>query len=101
MWLQVDKNKRLVDDLSGYLPSRRTELSPAVATKIRRSSGFSAVEVFRKYLWYLLRERTFDPDAVADMVQLKVALGLTDEDVSWGQGLRSLSKDSHCTASET
>jgi len=78
----VDKNKRLVDDLSGYLPSRRTELTPAIATKIRRSSGFSAVEVFRKYLWYLLREHTFDPDAVADMVQLKVALGLTDEDVA-------------------
>jgi hypothetical protein len=85
VWLQIDKNKRLVEDLSAYLPSRRSELTPSIAAKIRSSSGFSAVEVFRKYLWYVLRERTFDPDAVADMVQLKLALGLPDGDVSGGR----------------
>ncbi len=43
-------------------------------------TGFSGVEVFRKYLWYLLRERAFDVDAVADLQQLKTALGLSDNE---------------------
>lgn len=42
---------------------------------------FSGTEIFRKYLWYLLRERSFDVDAVADMQQLKESLGLSDEEV--------------------
>lgn len=45
-------------------------------------SGYSGTEIFRKYLWYLLRERGFDVDAVADMQQLKDSLGLTDDEVS-------------------
>jgi len=44
-------------------------------------SGFSNVEIFRKYLWFMLRERAFDGEALADLVALKAALGLTDEQV--------------------
>jgi len=44
-------------------------------------SGFSNVEIFRKYLWFMLRERAFDEEALADLVALKAALGLTDEQV--------------------
>jgi hypothetical protein len=39
------------------------------------------VEVFRKYLWFLLRERQYDAEALADLVALKGALGLTDDQV--------------------
>ena len=49
--------------------------------RIRSATGFSSVEVFRKYLWYLLKERPFNPDAVADMVALKQALALGDAEV--------------------
>lgn len=42
-------------------------------------TGFSPVEIFRKYMWYLLRERQFDQEAVTDMVHLKQALGLKNE----------------------
>jgi hypothetical protein len=49
--------------------------------KLRGSTGFSPVEVFRKYLWFLLRERKFDAAAVEDMVLLKSVLGLSDEQV--------------------
>lgn len=45
-------------------------------------TGFNAVEIFRKYLWYLLRERKFDTEAVNDVVQLKSSLQLSDEEVS-------------------
>jgi hypothetical protein len=53
----------------------------AVTQKLRGSTGFSPVEVFRKYLWFLLRERKFDAAAVEDMVLLKGVLGLSDEQV--------------------
>lgn len=44
-------------------------------------TGFTSAEIFRKYLWYLLRERKFDQEAVADVVQLKTSLQLSDEEV--------------------
>ena len=45
-------------------------------------TGFNASEIFRKYLWYLLRERKFDAEAVNDVIQLKASLLLSDEEVS-------------------
>lgn len=35
--------------------------------------------MYRKFLWYLLRERTFDPAAVQDTLHLKQALSLSDQ----------------------
>ena len=45
-------------------------------------TGFTATEIFRKYLWYLLRERRFDEDAVADLSALRSVLAMRDEEVS-------------------
>lgn len=55
--------------------------SAGEARGLKMKTRFSGTEIFRKYLWYLLRERSFDADAVADMQQLKSSLGLTDEEV--------------------
>ena len=44
-------------------------------------TGFSSVELFRKYLWYALREHKFDPDTVADLIHLRQQLKLTDDEV--------------------
>ena len=46
-------------------------------------TGFNAAEIFRKYLWYLLRERKFDTEAVSDVVQLKNSLQLSDGEVRY------------------
>lgn len=54
---------------------------PGEARGLKMKTRFSGTEILRKYLWYLLRERSFDNDAVADMQQLKSALGLTDDEV--------------------
>jgi hypothetical protein len=35
-----------------------------------------------RYLWYLLRERKFDQEAVDDLVQLRGALQLSDTEVA-------------------
>lgn len=48
---------------------------------LRLKTGFTATEIFRKYLWYLLRERKFDEDAVADLSALRSVLAMKDEDV--------------------
>lgn len=53
-----------------------------VARNIQIKTGFNASEVFRKFLWYLLRERKFDSEAVNDVVQLKASLQLSDAEVS-------------------
>lgn len=79
---QIDRNRGLVDSINQYLPANRAALTPGVLKGIVRSSGFSAVEVFRKYLWYLLRERRFDQGAVEDLVVLKSGLGLADADAA-------------------
>jgi hypothetical protein len=78
----LDRNRQLVEALIEYLPARRADLTPAIASKIRARSGFTPVEVFRKFLWYLLRDRRFDADAVADAAALKEALALTDAQAS-------------------
>ncbi|GFR52958.1 hypothetical protein Agub_g15631 [Astrephomene gubernaculifera] len=87
---QIDRNRELVEGLNGYLlAGNRAGLTAGVLKRIQRASGFSCVEVFRKYLWYLLRERKFDVGAVEDLVALKNGLGLTDADA--GEALRERS----------
>lgn len=91
----VDKNKRVVQTLNAVFlaagapadaastsSSSAGLLTPALAKKLKAETGFSGPEVFRKYLWYVLRERRFDSTAVNDLVALRQALALSDEDVA-------------------
>uniref|UniRef100_A0A7R9V160 Armadillo-like repeats domain-containing protein n=1 Tax=Chlamydomonas euryale TaxID=1486919 RepID=A0A7R9V160_9CHLO len=79
---QIARNKLLVTELSKYLPERRFKLKPGVVGSLRRNTGFNEFEIFRKYLWYLLRERTFDAEAIEDLVALKTAAELSDDQVA-------------------
>ena len=74
----------VIDALSQYLPANRAGLTPFAMTGLRLRTGFKPVEIFRKYLWYLLRERKFDQEAVDDVLALRTALGLTEDQVSCG-----------------
>ena len=49
---------------------------------IRMKTGFTPTEVFRKYLWFVLRERKFDQSAVDDLIALKTSLQLSESDVA-------------------
>ena len=69
---KIDLNLRLVTELGKFLPDNRSKLTSGIVNGIKRSTGFTNVEVFRKYLWFLLRERKFDPAAVDDLIALKV-----------------------------
>lgn len=49
---------------------------------LRLKTGFTSVEVFRKYLWFTLREKEFGQEAVDDLVYLKTALGMQENEVA-------------------
>ncbi|CAL5220883.1 g2973 [Coccomyxa viridis] len=78
----VDLNKTVVDTLDSYLPTDRMGLTTGVVRGLRMKTGFTATEIFRKYLWYLLRERKFDEDAVADLSALRSVLAMRDDEVA-------------------
>lgn len=78
----MNKNKIVVTTLDEYLPTNRPQLTQKVARQLCSQTGFKPVEIFRKYLWYLLRERKFDQEAADDLVYLKSALNLTDDQVA-------------------
>jgi len=79
---QLNKNGWLVQELSKVLPDKRSQLNASMIGALRLRTGFNNTEIFRKYLWFLLRERKFDQAAVEDMVALKHAAGLKDEEVA-------------------
>ncbi|KAI8109316.1 hypothetical protein M9435_005727 [Picochlorum sp. BPE23] len=78
----VNKNKLVIQELNKFLPENRENLKGNSITGIRLRTGFTPTEIFRKYLWYLLRERKFDNDALADVIELKACLKLSDEEVT-------------------
>jgi len=78
----VNKNKLVIQELNKFLPEDRENLKGNSITGIRLRTGFTPTEIFRKYLWYLLRERKFDNDALADVIELKACLKLSDEEVA-------------------
>jgi hypothetical protein len=78
----VNNNKMVVDALAEYLPSNRSGLTASVLGSLKFRAGFNSVEVFRKFLWYLLRERSFDQEAIDDLIALKQAAGLDDAAVA-------------------
>eukprot|EP01024_Parvocaulis_polyphysoides_P038549 TRINITY_DN3466_c0_g1_i2.p1 TRINITY_DN3466_c0_g1~~TRINITY_DN3466_c0_g1_i2.p1 ORF type:complete len:345 (-),score=32.52 TRINITY_DN3466_c0_g1_i2:813-1847(-) len=78
---QTNRNKYLVLELSKYLPTNREQLSWWKILTIKFNTGFNNVEIYRKYLWYLLRERKFDQTAIDDLQFLSTALRLKGSEV--------------------
>ena len=79
---QVGKNVVVVEALAAYLPAQRGALTPAVIRRLAGRTGFAADVIFRKQLRYMLNERPFDADTVADALALRAACGLTDAQVA-------------------
>jgi hypothetical protein len=79
---QVGKNVAVVEALASYLPARRDALTRGVVRTLALRTGFSADVIFRKQLRYILNERPFDADAVADVLALRSACALDDAAVA-------------------
>jgi hypothetical protein len=77
----VGKNVAVVDALVKYLPGARAQLTPGVVRSIASRTGFTKDTIFRKQLRYMLNERPFDGDVLADALALRAACGLTDDAV--------------------
>lgn len=78
----VNKNKILVEALSSFYPEKREAFNSGEVRSLKFKTRFSEAEMFRKFLWFVLRERKFDPLALQDMLHLKQALGLSQEQVA-------------------
>eukprot|EP00270_Netrium_digitus_P012329 TRINITY_DN3998_c0_g1_i4.p1 TRINITY_DN3998_c0_g1~~TRINITY_DN3998_c0_g1_i4.p1 ORF type:complete len:368 (-),score=82.46 TRINITY_DN3998_c0_g1_i4:57-1160(-) len=78
---QVGKNAYLCQSLASFLPERRAELDMSQLRKLERQCGFTTLEVFRKFIRYVLNERPFDPVLVADVIHLRRTSRLTDDEV--------------------
>ena len=78
----VNKNQLVVTTLAQFLPGNRAGLSGGMLKSLRFRTGFNNVDIFRKFLWFVLRERPFDREAVDDLLALKEALQLTGAEVA-------------------
>jgi len=77
----VGKNASVVEALAAYLPGNRAALTPSVVRKLAARTGFAAPAIFRKQLRYIINERPFDGEALADILALRAACALGDADV--------------------
>lgn len=78
---KINRNRFVVETIDGFLPDRRQELDVKAIQGLGKATGFNQRELFRKYLKYLLNERKFDAQAVADVIHLKQVCGLSDMDI--------------------
>lgn len=78
---KINRNRFVVETIDGFLPDRRQELDAKAIQGLGKATGFNHRELFRKYLKYLLNERKFDAQAVADVIHLKQACGLSDMEI--------------------
>lgn len=78
---KINRNRFVVETIDGFLPDRRHELDAKAIQGLGKATGFNQRELFRKYLKYLLNERKFDAQAVADVIHLKRVCGLSDMEI--------------------
>jgi hypothetical protein len=79
---QIGKNAFLCEALEEYFPSKRSELDSSKLQKLASQCNFSTDEVLRKYIRYVLNERPFTPDTVADLLHLRKVSGLSEPEVA-------------------
>lgn len=58
------------------------DLGSTFSFLLRFRSGFSASELFRKFLWYGLQARRLNAEFVSDVASLKRALGVSDDETA-------------------
>jgi hypothetical protein len=78
---KVNANLTVIETLNEYFPNNRDSLTTAALDKIKYVTKFSNHLIFRKYFRYMLNERKFDTEAVADLLTLKAACQLGDDDL--------------------
>ncbi|KAL2339350.1 hypothetical protein Fmac_007290 [Flemingia macrophylla] len=78
----VSKNASLCKSLDDLFQKGRDRVKLDALKEIEKKTGFDLEQIFRKYIRYALNEKAFNPDMVADLIQLRRASMLNDSQVA-------------------
>ncbi|OIW01947.1 hypothetical protein TanjilG_25103 [Lupinus angustifolius] len=78
----VGKNATLLKSLDDLFRQGRDKLNLDALKELENKTGFDSEGILRKYIRYALNEKPFNPDLVADLIQLRSATMLNDSSVA-------------------
>lgn len=78
----VNKNALLCKSIDELFEKGREEIQGSSLLEIVQKTGFGMEEILRKYIRYAMNEKPFNPDMVADLIQLRKASSLNDTQVA-------------------
>ncbi|KAK7273439.1 hypothetical protein RIF29_14488 [Crotalaria pallida] len=78
----VGKNATLCKSLDDLFRKGRDEVKFDALKELENKTGFDLEGILRKYIRYALNEKPFNPDLVADLIQLRSATLLNDSQVA-------------------
>lgn len=78
----VNKNATLLKSLDDLFQKGRDDVNPVSLKELESKVAFNVEEILRKYIRYALNEKPFNPDVVADLIQLRRASMLNDSKVA-------------------
>lgn len=78
----VNKNAMLCKSIDELFEKGRDEVAQSALKELMQKTGFEMEEIMRKYIRYVLNEKPFDPNLVANLIQLRKASGLEDYQVA-------------------
>ncbi|XP_057727453.1 uncharacterized protein LOC130943548 [Arachis stenosperma] len=78
----VGKNATLCKSLDELFQKGRDQVNIVALKELESKTGFDLEEILRKYIRYALNEKPFNPDMVADLIQLRSASMLNDSQVA-------------------
>lgn len=77
----VNKNADLCKSID-ELFEKGNQVEQSALKGLMQNTGFDMEEILRKYIRYVLNEKPFNPDLVANLIQLRKASGLDDSQVA-------------------
>ncbi|XP_022882213.1 uncharacterized protein LOC111399175 isoform X2 [Olea europaea var. sylvestris] len=78
----VNTNAFLCKTIDEMFEKGRDELDQSALNGLMQKTGFDMEEILRKYIRYVLNEKPFNPDCVANLIQLRKASMLDDSQVA-------------------
>lgn len=79
---KVNKNAMLCKSIDELLEKGRDGVKQSTLEGLKRKTGFGMGAILRKYIRYALNEKPFNPDLVANIIQLRKASSLDDSQIA-------------------
>ncbi|XP_075495133.1 uncharacterized protein LOC142532671 [Primulina tabacum] len=78
----VNKNALLCKSIDELFEKGINEAGPSALVELAQKTGFNMEEILRKYIRYVLNEKPFNPDLIANLIQLREKSMLDDSQVA-------------------